>query len=319
MSQLRADFADALSLTFNQIFMDTYSQYKGALPYSNLFEEVNVDSKDYKISSYTGLEPFQYVSEGEAMPADTIIQGWDKTITPVKIGKSLGFSAEALDDIQTKYSDVSSQIKALANGQTSNVVDSARMVLETVDSACAEIFKNHVTSGTYTWGASTLGADGKVLCANDHPLNPQDTTALDNLYTGTLSHDNLGTFKTQIRKNMKDPRGNFISLLWPSVLLVPPDLEDAAERIINTPGRTDSSNNDINVNYKKFTVQVWNKLTDTTDWFLVVPRHGLKLYWRKMPTYSYEYIPSTQMHKFYCSARFVPAFIDWRSVWGSSQ
>lgn len=320
MSQITTTMADAISIQFNEIFMQTYGNT--VMPYEKIFRTIQHDSLEYKISAYSGLSLFTKVNELENYPDDNIEEMWNKTYTVVKLAKTISFSKEAVSDVQKKYADVSSQITALANSRSGDVINAAQMAKETIDSYCAEILANADSStATYSWGDTSAGPDSQALVSDSHPYNPNDSTSLDNKYTTALSHDALDSLMNQIDDNMKDPRGQIISILDPSIMVVPSELEPMAMRIRNSDKVPSSANNDDNIYQNRFEVLKWRKLTDANNWFLVVPpsqiRNGLFVIERQKPEINYSYKGENGSHNFYIDFRFVPGFYDWRAIWGS--
>lgn len=308
---------DVISPAFDEIFMRTYNGL--ALPSDLIFKTRPIDTATWSMSELSGLGSYELVQENNEIPLDTLRQGYDKTFTPKKFGKAISFSYEFIDDIQAKYADVRQAIPAMIDSRAGEVIDMAKKAKEKKDALCAEIFVNaNSSTGNHTWGGTKAIYDGVALVSDSHPINPDESsTVLDNKSTTALSHDALETFIIQMNKNMKDMRGEFISGIDPSVILVPPELEFTALRIMDSPGRPDSANNDINNMKGRFQVKVWRRLTDTNDWFLVAPGVGLEWLERKGPSFRYVDDAKVEAHNFYSSFRGVPIVTDWRGVWGA--
>ena len=124
----------------------------------------------------------------------------------------------------------------------------------------ASVFNKAFTGKTW--------ADGKALCATDHPVSP-------NKSSGTYSNEGTSALSkaavSETRINMmrfKDDKGNEIGLM-PNVLLVPPELEDTALEIANSVLDPASGNNAINPQAGRFSVITWQRLTDTNAWFMI--------------------------------------------------
>jgi phage major head subunit gpT-like protein len=126
---------------------------------------------------------------------------------------------------------------------------------------------NHAASMfNQAFSATRLGGDGKALCATDHPYSPGSSSTQSNKGTSVLSHDAV----VETRKAMmqfKDSRGNPI-LVNPDTLLVPVDLMDTAQTIVNSQNRSGTANNDANT-LRGYRVVVSRYLTDNNNWFLI--------------------------------------------------
>jgi hypothetical protein len=84
------------------------------------------------------------------------------------------------------------------------------------------------------FSASFVGPDNVALCSASHPVTPGSATVQANRGTTALTADAVRDTRTAMRK-FKDDRNNPI-MIMPDTLLVPPDLEDTAIRIVNSDG-----------------------------------------------------------------------------------
>jgi hypothetical protein len=308
---------DLFTPIFDEMSIQAYEETDAVYPM--LFRELEDNSKEYKTSWISDLAPFQKVNEAQELPQDVLRPGYDKTFTHDKYGKALQFSYEYIDDIESRYSDVQSRIAAIQNDASGDVLGAGRMVRYTVDDLASEIFQQAFTSTTYSWGGSTLGPDGVVLCSNSHPINPdQPGTVLDNLATAAFAEGALEAMLIQIAKQGKNARNQLVDIN-PTILLYPPDVQFDVTRLLESTNRVKTANNDINVHRATLTPVMWKRLdTDTNDWFLVDPTIGLKIIWRKRPSWRYVNDPKNETHNFYMSFRLSLGFDDWRGVWGSN-
>ena len=93
------------------------------------------------------------------------------------------------------------------------------------------------------FSSSYTGGDGKELFATDHPT-VAGTFSNELAVAADLSEAALEDMMIQVRK-YKDTRGNPINAMG-EVLIVPPDLEFEANRILNSTLQSGTSNNDVN-------------------------------------------------------------------------
>jgi phage major head subunit gpT-like protein len=123
----------------------------------------------------------------------------------------------------------------------------------------ASVFNNAFSS-------SFPGADGKALCADDHPTSPTDSTAIDNKGTTALSYAAIKA-TLQAGKRMENDRGLPMPIFY-NTLVVPVELEETANEILRASGKPGSADNDANA-ISGLTVVMDPYLTDANNWFMV--------------------------------------------------
>lgn len=133
----------------------------------------------------------------------------------------------------------------------------------------ASVF-NNAFSGTY------VGGDSAALCAS-HPYSPANATTQANNGTLALSYDNLVTTRRLMRE-FKDDRGEIVPIN-PNTLVVPPELEETANRIITTmqgpnpqiADKTDYAARMIGEGGARIRMGfvAWDYLTDSNAWFVM--------------------------------------------------
>ena len=133
------------------------------------------------------------------------------------------------------------------------------------------------------FSASYPGGDGVSLFSTAHPI---DTGTFAN--TPTVQTDlNESSLQDAITatSQFRDQAG-LITMTKPVKLIVPPQLQFTADRLLNSQFRTGTANNDINAIYNMSAVpqgyRVNHFLTDTNAWFLMTDApNGLKHYVRE--------------------------------------
>lgn len=122
------------------------------------------------------------------------------------------------------------------------------------------LLNNAFSSGT-TW------ADGKSLCATDHPFSPHVSgTTYSNKGTSALSKDAVSATRV-LMSRFKDDKGNELGFAA-NELWVPTELEDTAITITKSLQDPDTANNAVNPQAGRWTVKVSQRLSDTNNWFM---------------------------------------------------
>lgn len=181
-------------------------------------------------------------------------KGFEKTYTHVEFAKGVVVERKLIDDNNTR----------IAFGDSRDLGDSAFRKRE---KSAASVFNNAFTSTTNDDGFSTLGADGKTLCADDHPRSAQDSTAFDNAGTSALSKSAVGSTRVAMSK-FTDSTGDIMDVAADTIL-VPPDLEDTGLEITKSLLDPTSGNNAVNPQSGRYNLVVWHYLTDTNNWFML--------------------------------------------------
>ena len=169
------------------------------------------------------------------------------------------------------------------------------------------------------FSSSYLGGDGKELLATDHPTLSGDqknelTTAAD------LNETSLEQALIDIA-DMKDERGLKIALRGMK-LIIPVNLQFNVERLLKSPGRPATADNDINAVKSMGMIPqgyvVNNFLTDTDAWFIKTDApNGLKHFVRAPIRTAMEGDFDTGNVRYKARERYVYGWSDWRGVFGS--
>lgn len=187
---------------------------------------------------------------------------------------------------------------------------SARQTKEIV---AANVY-NRATNGSY------LGADGVSLLSTAHLLGKGGTFANKPATDVDLSEAALEDALIAISK-MRDPAGNLIALQGQS-LHIPTESMFIAERILKSPARVGTGNNDLNALASKGMlpkgVFVNHYFTDTDCWFIRTNApHGMKFFQRTEARLGMVEEFDTDNAKFKLSERYSAGWTDPRGVYGS--
>ena len=239
--------------------------------------------------------------EGAAVVYDTAQESWTSRFTHETVALAFALTEEAIED--NLYDTLSSRYtRALARSmQTTKQVKAANVL-------------NNAFSSSF------VGGDGKELCATDHPtvanvdLKNELSTAAD------LNETSLEQALIDIA-DFKDERNLKVNA-QAKKLIIPPALQFVADRLMDTPGRVGTSDNDINAIRNMGMISdgyvVNHYLTDTDAFFIKtdVP-NGLKHFVRTPVSTSMEGDFETGNVRYKARERYSFGFSDWRGIFGS--
>ena len=290
---ITGNWADILDVSFRRIFDQAYANYPEQ--YSTVFSLDTSDRNYEKFSTSTGFAMANNVSEGEEIPVDDPVQGFDSTFTHKKVALAFIVSSELMEDDQFK-------VIAAKPAQT------ARAVKNRVETDAADILINSDST------INNTGPDGVSLSSASHPR--EDGGAVQsNRATTALTEASLETALVAIA-GLLDGKGQKI-MIHPDLMIVPPSLEVEARVLLESIGRTQTTYlNDINPFQNRMEVFTYNWLTDTTDWFMVDRKLAhLKFFWRRKATLKRDDNVSNDVARWYTTARYSYGWTDWRGVY----
>lgn len=251
-------------------------------------------------SSMSGLGLFTQKPELQAVDIDIPIQQFQKTFNHTPFGKQTPVSRELIDDEDWGFfEDLGVQFAVAAN--------------RTMETDAAAVFNDAFDGATYK------GEDDKSLCHTAH-VNVDDGNSTSNKGTNTLSHSGIKATRLAMR-GFTDYRGQKISVN-PDTIITPPDLEEDAWEIINSSQITGSANNNANFYQGRFSLVVWNYLTDTNDWFMtdsMMQRMNLIWYFRTGLEIFGDGDLFTGTRSIGAYYRKSNGFRDWRWIYGNEQ
>lgn len=127
------------------------------------------------------------------------------------------------------------------------------------------------------FSSSYLGADGKALCATDHPTSPTDATSVSNKGTTALSYAAIKA-TLQAGKRMLNDRGLPMPVFYDTIV-VPVELGETVAEILEAMGKPGTADNDANA-LSALRLIIDPYLSDTNNWFMVDSRQSaLHLLW----------------------------------------
>lgn len=295
----RADIAKQLLPGLNAIF---------GLEYAAVDEEhmplFDIESSDRAFEEevlMTGFGAAPTKAEGSAVVYDTAQESWTSRYTHETVALAFAVTEEAMED---NLYDTFAKIRARAL---------ARAMAQTKQVKAANVYNNG-------FSASYPGGDAVALFSSAHPTvgdgNQSNLETAADLAEGTLETAIINTHK------IKDDRGIFIGAS-PVSLHVAPDGQFDADRILASPGRPSSPNNDINAVRNLGLVPqgyyVNRRFTDADAWFLRNDcPNGTKLFVRAPLATKMEPDFDTGNLRFKARERYSFGWSDWRQWRGNA-
>ncbi len=248
----------------------------------------------------TGSGLMSIKPEGEGISYDSFGQGYMKRYTHVTYGIGFIITQELIED--DLYDIVGKQrARALAL--------SVRWTKEVLG---ANVL-NRAFNSSYT------GADGKELCATDHPNKSGGTWRNELSTSADLSEYALEQAVIDIAAFTTDRGMPFQAL--PKKVVIPPALQFVATRILKSELQSNSANNDTNALRTMGLIPeivVNHYLTDTDAWFILTDApDGLKYKERRSDAFAVDGDFDTENAKFKATFRGIFAWTDPRCIFGS--
>jgi hypothetical protein len=164
------------------------------------------------------------------------------------------------------------------------------------------------------------GGDGKALCADDHPLANGGTFRNELSTAADLNETSLEQSLIDIA-GFVDERGLKIALQGRK-LIIPKELQFTAERLMKTPQRVGTADNDINAIMNMGMIpegyRINHFLTDTDAFFIMTDApNGLKMFVRSPIKTAIEGDFDTGNVRFKARERYSFGFSDPRGIFGS--
>jgi hypothetical protein len=292
-------FAKALWPGVNSWYGQAYDEH--GVEYTDLFDTES-SRKAFEEDMGTSMFGLAAVKpEGGSVTYDTAQQGFLTRYSHVTYGLGFIITREMVDD---------DQYDIIGKKRAQGLAFSMRQTKEIV---AANIYNNAFDSN-YT------GGDGKELLATDHPTimgadYANETTA------ATLSEASLEDLCIDIMQAVND-RGLNISLI-PQSLIINPELVFEADRILNSPLRVGTADNDLNAlkNMGKFPggVKVNHYLTDTNAYFIRTNcPDGMKHFERRADDFTMDNDFDTDNAKYKATGRYSFGWTDPRGLYGNA-
>ena len=294
----RAQLVKELEPGLNALFGLEYAKYPDET--TEIFDSESSDRAFEEETMLTGFGAAATKDEGGSVSYDTASEVWTARYDMETIALAFALTEEAIED--NLYEKLSARYtKALARSMmhTKNVKGAAVL--------------NSAFDGT------RLGGDGIDLCGT-HVLS-YGASIVNQVATATdLNETALENACIAISK-FTDEKGLNIAIK-PVKVIIPPDVGFVAERVLHSPARVASADNDLNAIATRGVIPggytVNHFLSDVDAWFLKTDApNGLKFFDRIAMKTAFEGDFDTGNVRYKARQRYVFGFSDWRCMYGS--
>ena len=258
MAISRAQLLKELLPGLNALFGLEYARY--GEEHKEIYETETSERSFEEETKLSGFSAAPVKNEGSAIAYDNAQEAWTARYTHETIAMGFSITEEAIED--NLYDSLSSRYtKALA-----------RAMAYTKQVKAAAVLNNG-------WASTVTYGDGQPLFSTSHPLVSGGVNSNTPATQADLNETSLENAVIQIAA-WTDERDLLIAAR-PRKLIVPPNLQFVATRLLETELRVGTNNNDINAIKNNGSIPegytINHFLTDTNGWFLTtdVP-NGLK-------------------------------------------
>lgn len=293
-------FADLLDPRFQKIFKDNLVEPNDLIPM--LYTDQSTNGRNNMTYSGVGQMPDWDEFNG-TISYGSQSQGYDVTMTPIEFGKGIQIERRLFDDDQFHIMD--QRPKALANA--------ARRLRQ---KHAVRIFENAFSVDGYFYQHS----EGVALCSDNHTTTSGASTSsgFDNKITSAFTAVALAAARIQ----MVQFRGDVGEKLdyKPDEIWYPPNLYEQVFEVVNSTGKVDTANNNVNVHKAAYDMYEITYMNDVNNWFVCNKQARQEfLFWTDRVPIEFAMIEDfdTLIAKWRGYARWANCYTDWRWILGS--
>ena len=299
MAISRSQLVKELEPGLNALFGLEYNRYDNE--HAEIFITETSDRAFEEEVMLSGFASASAKSEGAPVVFDDATEAYTSRYTHQTFALAFAITEEAIED--NLYDRLAARYtRALA-----------RSMSQTKQQIAADVLNNAFNSGV-------TGGDGVELCATNHPLANGGTFSNELATPADLSETSLEQSLIDIAAFV-DERGLKIALQG-NKLIIPKELQFTAERILKSPLRVATADNDINAIKNMGMIpqgyRVNHFLTDTDAFFIMTDApNGLKHFVRSPIKTAIEGDFDTGNVRFKARERYSFGFSDPRCVFGN--
>ena len=295
----RAQLVKELEPGLNALFGLEYGRYENE--HAEIFDTETSERAFEEEVMLSGFGQAPTKGDGAAVTYDSAQETFTSRYSHETVALAFALTEEAIED--NLYDTLSSRYtRALA-----------RSMATTKQVKAANVLNNALST-------SFPGGDGKPLLTTDHPTLSAGDQSNEPSTAADLNETSLENAMIDIAA-FKDERGIKVNV-QARKLIIPPQLQFVADRILNTPGRVGTSDNDINslrnMGMLPEGYVVNHYLTDADAFFIKTDSpNGMKHVERAAMTTGMEGDFETGNVRYKARERYSFGFSDWRGMYGS--
>ena len=299
MAISRAQLVKELEPGLNALFGLEYNRYENE--HAEIFDSETSDRAFEEEVMLSGFGSAPVKTEGSGVTFDQATESFTARYTHETIAMAFAITEEAIED---------NLYDRLAGRYTRAL---ARSMANTKQVKAANVFNN-------AFDSNFAGGDGKALCDEEHPLASGGVLRNELSTASDLSETSLEQAMIDIAAFV-DERGLKIAMQGIK-LIIPKELQFTAERILRSPQRVGTADNDINAMASMGMIpqgyRVNHYLTDTDAFFIMTDApNGLKQFVRSPIKTAIEGDFDTGNVRFKARERYSFGFSDPRGIFGS--
>ena len=299
MAISRSQLVKELEPGLNALFGLEYARYENE--HAEIFTAEASDRAFEEEVMLTGFGSAPTKTEGAAVTFDQANESFTARYTHETIAMAFAITEEAIED---------NLYDRLAGRYTRAL---ARSMANTKQVKAANVLNN-------AFDNNFAGGDGVALCHDQHPLSSGGTFANELATAADLSETSLEQSMIDIAAFV-DERGLKIAMQGVK-MIIPKELQFTAERILRSPQRVGTADNDINAMASMGMIpqgyRVNHYLTDTDAFFIMTDApNGLKQFVRAPIKTAIEGDFDTGNVRFKARERYSFGFSDPRGIFGS--
>lgn len=296
MAHIAENWADALTPATSKIFdgaLQRWDEKESMIP---VLFNVKTSERNFEVESSAG-DLGDWDEFTGTMGYEDSVQGYDKTYTFTEYCKGIKIERKLWDDDLFNIIAQRPKLLGYSGGRTR-------------EKHGAQVFN-------LAFSSTSLAMNGETLCADSH-TNAGDGATQDNKGSTALSAASVEATR-RLMIAFKGDKSQALSLN-PDTLIVETTNEEAAYEIINSKGKVDTLNNNVNFSQGRYKLIVWkNFLSDTNNWFMAdydMMKEYLVWYNRIMPEYGQDKDSDTLLAKYYGYMRYGYGTSEYRWVYG---
>jgi hypothetical protein len=295
---------------------DSYNMLEAKYP--QLFEVVNVDSRQYISTSAVGTGDLRSFAENEDIPEVTPIEGYKVIAKVGKFGKMESVTREQQEDFQKFDNFLKSQVPQWNED-----------FVRTKEKLCANVFNyGGFSAGQAIFNGSVTGLETDTsgnLIYDSAPLFMVTGAAAEHTSKGgtdyynglgavdpTISNiqDALNLFEITNAKNEEDSDVEIMA----THIVAAPNKKWEIDEILESQDKPNTADRATNVLQNILKPVYWRYLTNSSQWSVVKAKFGLKLLERAAPKFKFWQEERSENYFMSLTTRFGICVDNWRGI-----